>query len=223
MKSSREGIEINVTEDIGGQANGSRPSAPSRNGDAALTADNTPSSHAGLERRAIAAARRGDWDGIHYLYVRYADDVAGYVQSIVRDHHEAEDITQNVFAKLITAIERYEERAVPFAAWIMRVARNATLDHMRARRQIPVEEVRTSDPCDERLEFEQRQSLKEALAGLPEEQREVLVLRHVLGLSPPEIAERLGKTESSIHGLHHRGRAALKAALIELDAAPASS
>ena len=214
---------MNATEDMRALANGSRSSAPHRNGNAALTADNRPSSNEGLERHAIAAAKRGDWDGIHYLYVRYADDVVGYVQSIVRDHHEAEDITQNVFAKLITAIERYEERAVPFAAWIMRVARNATLDHMRARRQIPVEEVRTTEPCDERLEFEQRQSLKEALAGLPEEQREVLVLRHVLGLSPPEIAERLGKTESSIHGLHHRGRAALKAALIELDAAPASS
>ena len=108
------------------------------------------SSRDSLDRRAIAAAKRGEWDAIHYLYVRYADDVFGYVQSIVRDHHEAEDITQNVFAKLITAIERYEERAVPFAGWIMRVARNATLDHLRARRQIPVEEVRTADPCDER-------------------------------------------------------------------------
>jgi RNA polymerase sigma-70 factor (ECF subfamily) len=177
----------------------------------------------GLDRRAVAAAKRGDWDGIHYLYIRYADDVFAYVQSIVRDHHGAEDITQNVFAKLITAIEKYEERSVPFAAWIMRVARNATLDHLRARRQIPVEEVRVNDPCDERLEFERRQCLKEALAGLPEEQRTVLVLRHVLGLSPPEIAERLGKTESSVHGLHHRGRAGLKAALIELEATPARS
>jgi len=67
------------------------------------------------------------------------------------------------------------------------------------------------------------EAVLEALAGLPEDQREVLVLRHVLGLSPPEIAERLGKTESSIHGLHHRGRAALKAALIELEATPAKS
>jgi RNA polymerase sigma-70 factor, ECF subfamily len=48
----------------------------------------------------------------------------------------------------------------------------------------------------------------------------VLVLRHVLGLSPPEIAEQLEKTESSVHGLHHRGRATLRAALIELEAAP---
>jgi DNA-directed RNA polymerase specialized sigma24 family protein len=137
------------------QADGSLSSAPSRNGNVAASGHSTgsgPSSDDGRERRAVAAAKRGDWDAIHYLYVRYADDVFGYVQSIVRDHHEAEDITQNVFAKLITAIERYEERAVPFAAWIMRVARNAALDHLRARRQIPVEEVRASDPGDERLE-----------------------------------------------------------------------
>jgi RNA polymerase sigma-70 factor (ECF subfamily) len=200
----------------------SRSTASSPNGGVPGSERNN-SSDREQDRRAVAAAKRGEWDAIRYLYVRYADDVFAYVQSIVRDHHEAEDITQNVFAKLITAIQRYEERAVPFAAWIMRVARNATLDHLRARRQIPVEEVRVNDPGDERLEFERRQCLKEALAGLPEEQRTVLVLRHVLGLSPPEIAERLGKTESSVHGLHHRGRAGLKAALIELEAAPARS
>ena len=199
------------------QANGSRSRAQLESG------QNTRSGHDGLERRAIAAAKRGEWDGIHYLYARYADDVLNYVRSIVRDHHEAEDITQNVFAKLITAINRYEERAVPFAGWITRVARNAALDHLRARRQIPVEEVRTTDPGDNGVELERRQCLQEALAGLPEEQRRVLLLRHVVGLSPPEIAERLGRTESSVHGLHHRGRARLKAALIELESAPASA
>lgn len=199
------------------QANGLRSSAQLRSG------HNTRSEHDGLERRAIAAAKRGEWDGIHYLYARYADDVLNYVRSIVRDHHEAEDITHNVFAKLITAINRYEERAVPFAAWITRVARNAALDHLRARRQIPVDEVRTTDPGDKGVELERRQCLQEALAGLPEEQRRVLLLRHVVGLSPPEIAERLGRTESSVHGLHHRGRARLRAALIELESAPVSA
>jgi RNA polymerase sigma-70 factor, ECF subfamily len=199
------------------QANGLRSSAQLGSG------HNTRSEHDGLERRAIAAAKRGEWDGIHYLYARYADDVLNYVRSIVRDHHEAEDITHNVFAKLITAINRYEERAVPFAAWITRVARNAALDHLRARRQIPVDEVRTTDPGDKGVELERRQCLQEALAGLPEEQRRVLLLRHVVGLSPPEIAERLGRTESSVHGLHHRGRARLRAALIELESAPVSA
>ena len=174
----------------------------------------------GLDRRAIAAAKRGDWDGINYLYVRYADDVLAYVQSIVHDHHAAEDIMQNVFVKLTTAIGKYEERSVPFAAWIMRVARNAALDHLRARRQIPVEEVRTTEPRNGELASERRQCLVEALAALPREQRRVLCLRHMSGLSPLEIAEKLGKTESAVHGLHHRGREALKSMLIELEAAP---
>jgi RNA polymerase sigma-70 factor, ECF subfamily len=200
---------------------GTQSATQPRNGHVTGSGPNAERGNHALDRRAIAAAKRGEWDAIHYLYVRYADDVLAYVRSIVGDHHAAEDITQSVFAKLIGAIQRYEERgAIPFAGWIMRVARNAALDHLRARRQIPVEEVRTSDPGDEGREFEQRQCLKEALASLPEDQREVLVLRHVLGLSPPEIAERLERTESSVHGLHHRGRAALRAALIELEAAP---
>lgn len=181
--------------------------------------------HAGrdLERRAIARAKAGDWDALHYLYVRHADDVQGFVQSIVRDHHEAEDITQNVFAKLMKAIHKYEEREVPFAAWILRVARNAALDHLRSKRQIPVEEVRVTDEGYDQTSFEYSRSLKEALEGLPEAQREVLVLRHIAGLSPNEIADRLGKTEASIQGLHHRGRGALKQALRELGVAPVTA
>jgi len=173
-----------------------------------------------LLSQAIACAKDGDQEALHYLYVRYADDVCGYVQSIVRDSHEAEDITQNVFAKLMTAILKYEERAVPFTAWILRVARNAALDHLRARRQIPCEEVRTSDEGHEQVGFERWQCLREALDRLPSEQREVLVLRHIAGLTPAEIAGLLDKTEGSVHGLHHRGRGALQGALRELGAAP---
>jgi RNA polymerase sigma-70 factor (ECF subfamily) len=173
-----------------------------------------------LVRRAVARAKEGDMGALHFLYVRFADDVCAYVRGIVRDSHEAEDVTQNVFTKLMTSIRRYEERDVPFAAWIITVARNVALDHVRARRQVPVEEVRTSDEGHEQTGFERSQCLREALSRLPIEQREVLVLRHIAGLSPSEIAERLGKSEGSIHGLHHRGRGALQAALRELDAAP---
>src|SRR5678815_3031657 len=98
-----------------------------------------------LVREAARRAKEGDMDGIRFLYARFADDVCGYVRSIVQDVHDAEDITQNVFAKLVTAIQKYEPREVPFAAWILRVSRNAALDHLRSRRQIPFEEVRTDD------------------------------------------------------------------------------
>jgi RNA polymerase sigma-70 factor (ECF subfamily) len=174
----------------------------------------------GLLSRAIARAKAGDQSAVHFLYVRYADDVQGYVQSIVRNRHDAEDVTHLVFAKLITVIGRYEQRQVPFSAWILRVARNAALDHVRGRRQIPVEEVRTSDEGHEQVGFERSQALKEAFGRLPKDQREVLVLRHVAGLSPGEIADRLGRSEASVHGLHHRGRARLRAALTELEASP---
>lgn len=173
-----------------------------------------------LVTKAVARAKAGDMSAIHFLYVRFADDVFGYVSSIVHDSHEAEDITQNVFAKLSTAIRKYEPRQVPFTAWILRVARNAALDNLRARRQIPFEEVRTDDDGHDQIGFERSQSLRDALRRLPDEQREVLVLRHLVGLSPLEIARRLGKTEGSIHGLHHRGRSALQLALLEMDAGP---
>ena len=169
---------------------------------------------------AIARAKEGDGSALHFIYVRYADDVYGFVNSIVRDHHEAEDITQNVFVKLRRIIGKYEQREVPFSSWLLRVARNAALDQLRARRQIPFEEVRTDDCGHEQIGFERSQCLRDALRMLPAEQREVVVLRHLVGMSPGEIATCLGKTEGSIHGLHHRGRGALQQLLRQMGAGP---
>jgi RNA polymerase sigma-70 factor (ECF subfamily) len=173
-----------------------------------------------LVQRAIEHAQAGDAEGVHFLYVRYAPDVQRFVNSLVKDHHEAEDITQNVFAKLTQAINKYEPREVPFAAWIMRVARNAALDHLRARRAIPTEEVRITDGGQAQVGIDRGRDLRQALEQLPADQREVLVLRHIAGLSPVEIAATLKKSESSVHGLHHRGRRTLREKLTEMGAAP---
>jgi len=176
-----------------------------------------------LVSRAVRNAQEGDRAALGFLYARYADDVCGYVRSIVRDQHEAEDITQQVFAKLIQVIGKYEERDVPFFAWILRVSRNVAVDHLRRQRAIPVEEVRGPDGEEHgSTRRELTRDLREALAQLPHDQREVLVLRHIAGLSPTEIALRTGRTEGSVHGLHHRGRRALKAELTSRGAAPAT-
>ena len=178
------------------------------------------SSDSRLVRDAVRRAKQGDRDALHFLFVRYSPDLTRYVNSFVQDHHEAEDIVQNVFAKLITAIGKYEETDVPFTAWILRVARNAALDHLRSRRAIPTEEVRVTDVGQAQTSLDRGQDLRHALELLPEDQREVLVLRHIVGLSPLEIADALGKSESSVHGLHHRGRRTLQSSLTELGAAP---
>jgi RNA polymerase sigma-70 factor (ECF subfamily) len=178
-----------------------------------------------LVSQAVRRAKEGDREALGFLYTRYADNVLGYVRSILHDSHDAEDVTQQVFAKLIHVIGKYEERDVPFFAWVLRVARNLAVDHMRHQRMIPVEEVRTTtelgaDPANDRRLSE---DLREELSKLPRDQREVVLLRHVAGFSPPEIATLTGRSEGSVHGLHHRGRRTLAAGLVEHGIGPATS
>jgi RNA polymerase sigma-70 factor, ECF subfamily len=173
--------------------------------------------------RAVMAAKSGDTEAVRFLYVHFKDNVYGYVLSIVREPHEAEDVTQQVFMKLMASIAKYEPRAVPFAAWILRVARNVAIDHLRQRRTVNCDEVPELSCEGHESDQDRRWGLESALRALPEDQRDVVVLRHFVGLTPGEIAERMGRSESSIHGLHHRGRQALKRELLEADCAPAAS
>ncbi len=170
--------------------------------------------------RAVARAKAGDMDAIQFLYLRYKNNVYGYVLSIVRDAHEAEDVTQSVFMKLISVIHKYEPRQAPFTAWILRVARNVAIDSLRERRGIPCEEVIESWRPSDDSSHDRRRGLEQALETLPKDQRDVVVLRNLVGLSPGEIADRMGRTESSVHGLHHRARQVLRRELIQAECAP---
>jgi RNA polymerase sigma-70 factor (ECF subfamily) len=189
---------------------------------ARTTLDESPAD-ARMVSMAVARGREGDREAIRFLYVRYSHNIYGYVRSIVHDDHEAEDITQHVFAKLMTVLVKYDERGVPFFAWLLRLAHNAAIDHLRGRRATPAEEVFGADTQDEDASVDRSHSLHEALRTLPDEQRSVVVLRHVVGLTPGEIASAMGRTESSIHGLHHRGRRALQAELARRDFAPSTA
>jgi RNA polymerase sigma-70 factor (ECF subfamily) len=173
-----------------------------------------------LVHEAAARAKDGDTDALRFLYLRYADNVYGYVCSIVRDEHEAEDVTQHIFAKLTAALARYEPRVVPFSAWILRVAHNAAIDHMRTRRPVPCEEVRSRELADDVSGRERFADLRLALGTLPAEQRDVIVLRFLIGLSPREVAERLGRSEDAVHGLQHRGRRSLRREMQRIQAGP---
>jgi DNA-directed RNA polymerase specialized sigma24 family protein len=75
---------------------------------------------------AVAFAKRGDRSAGHYLYVRLADQVHGYVKAMVRDPHQAEALTENVFTTMIAEIGRYEHR-MPFADWLLGLARDIGL------------------------------------------------------------------------------------------------
>jgi RNA polymerase sigma-70 factor (ECF subfamily) len=175
-----------------------------------------------LTLRAVRHAQAGDGDAMRFLYLQFADNVYGYVCSILRDEHDAEDVTQQIFSKLLTSLARYEPTAVPFSAWILRVSHNAAIDHMRVRRAIPFEEVRSADEPFSDIGRERWGDLRTALDTLPTDQRQVVMLRFVVGLSPAEIAERLGRTEDAVHALQHRGRRRLREQLTLMGSAPAA-
>jgi RNA polymerase sigma-70 factor (ECF subfamily) len=176
-----------------------------------------------VTRQAIARAQEGDCTATEYCYVRFAGEVHRYVRSIVRDAHDAEDVTQNVFMKLFGCLESYDESRAPFSAWLLRIARNAALDHLRQRRAVPCDELAARRSAVTKQDPDASATLRDAFETLPDQQRLVLFLRHVLGLSPDEIAHELGRTPASVNGLQHRGRSALKAALRRAEMTPATS
>ena len=172
-------------------------------------------------RVAVRRAQAGDHEALRYLYATYSDNVYGYVRSMVHDDHEAEDITQHVFAKVLTKLSKYDDRGVPFFVWLLPLARNVAIDHMRANRLMPMETVldpETSSGAD----MDRGPTVRAALAALPETQRQVVFLRHVAGWTPEEIADRMGRTRGSVNGLHHRGRRALQRELERLESVPAT-
>jgi RNA polymerase sigma-70 factor (ECF subfamily) len=175
-----------------------------------------------LVAAAVERARDGDVDALRLLFLLFADNVFGYVLSIVHDEHDAEDLTSEVFARLPRALGLYRPGATPFAAWLLRVARNVALDHLRRQRSVPSAHVQPAGAPPGLPELERLAGLRTALAALPDDQRQVLVLRLVAGLSPTEVAARLDRSVDAVHALQHRARRRLRTELTALGFAPAA-
>jgi RNA polymerase sigma-70 factor (ECF subfamily) len=180
---------------------------------------------AGERRRTAVAIRQlfdGDADGLSYLYSRYSGPVYSYVCSIVRDRDDAADVTQQVFLKLMTAYPHYDVRRARFAAWILRVARNAAIDFLRESRGAVSALDGIEIAHEDATTRTDREVLRHALAALTENQRKVLFLREHVGLPACEVAQRLGKREAAVHTMHHRARVAARRRLLEMDVMPAT-
>jgi RNA polymerase sigma-70 factor, ECF subfamily len=152
----------------------------------------------------LGRAAGGDPGALAGIYRRYSPGIYGYIRSIVLDAHEAEDLTQQVFIKLMTA--RADFAGPDFAPWLLRVARNTAIDSLRRSRRTQLQDPRTWKPGGVAPDEEARRSLEEAFAGLSRGQRDVLVLTDVVGLTPREAARCLGKSAGAVHMLHQRAR-----------------
>jgi RNA polymerase sigma-70 factor, ECF subfamily len=164
--------------------------------------------------QAVARAKDGDRMAVRYLYSRYSDTVRRYAAALLRDTDAADDVVQTTFLKLLTKIDRYEPRSVPFEAWLLRVTRNVALDEVRRRAAHPQAPVLETDaPTTEAPAAERNGTLRAALGHLPQGEREVLLLRHLVGLNDDEIATRLGTDATEVQRTHRRAQTRLKFAL----------
>lgn len=175
-----------------------------------------------MELKIVRAAIAGDQDAIRDLYELYAGPIHRCVRRVVRDEHDSEDLTQEVFLKLLRVLPRFESRGRPFRSWALRVAHNAALDHVRAARgALDTLEPETDAVMTEMVDLDRRSDLLDALRVLPGEQRAVVVLRHLVGLSPDEVAGRIGRSSAAVHSLDHRARVSLRRDLAQSSCAPA--
>jgi RNA polymerase sigma-70 factor (ECF subfamily) len=155
---------------------------------------------------SLVHAAQADPAAFGPLYERYRDRVYAYLRTRSRSEDDAADLTQQVFVHALDALPRYRARGAPFAAWLLRIARNAAInDHKRHRESIAwdllpeaLHPSRHDGPETEVLQREAHSRLWKALTACDASAREVLALHYAAGLSVRETAAVVGRSEAAV-------------------------
>lgn len=169
------------------------------------------------DRELVRRIRAGDAEALREIVERYEERIFALVFGIVRDAHEVEDVAQEVFLKVYTRIQAFDERS-QFYTWLYRVAVNAAKDHVKKRVRRPAVALDEADalpgagegPESGAARSETSRLVREAVDALPARYREVIALRELEGLSYDEIASVLGISIGTVESRLHRARARLK-------------
>ena len=168
-------------------------------------------SPAGDPDLADVRAAQADRAAFGALYRRYLDRVYGYCFYLLGDHHDAEDATERTFMAALAAIDRYRDEGASFRAWLFRIAHNQLVNALRSRGRRRAssldgvaEPIADVDPAGVVGIAEESRRLRRALEALPDDRRQVVILRFVDGLSAREIGAVLGRSEGAVRVLQHR-------------------
>ena len=167
------------------------------------------------DEQLIIKSKNGDAEAFGELYERYAEVIFRYVYSHIESRLDAEDLTEDVFLRAWKALGKYDERGLPFSAFLFRAARNSLIDYYRqhkAVQSIDDLELHSSEPGPEDMVSDRLSNvdLRNALAGLREDYRSVIIFRFLSGLSPEETAQMMQRSVGAIRVLQHRALSALK-------------
>ena len=162
----------------------------------------------------VRKAQKGDSASFAGLYEHFYEKIFRYVLFKSGSVAEAEDITEEVFLRMLESVRSFKWKGYPFSSWLFRIAHNLVVDHFRRngrQKTSPLESVSgtigaTTHDVDSYLDTELSMvQVSEAMAELTDLQREVLSLRFSGGLSVRETAEAVGKNENAVKALQHAG------------------
>jgi len=161
----------------------------------------------------VELARKGDADAFGLLYDHYQASVYRFLFYRTRSSTLAEDLTSETFFRALRSMTNFRWQGKDFGAWLMTIARNLATDHFKAGRtrlEMTTEDMGAHDDTTEGPEMAvlaglTNEILLKALAALPDEQRDCLVMRFLQGMSIAETAAVLGRSDGAVKQLQLRG------------------
>ncbi len=176
-----------------------------------------------ITQKTLELAKSGNLHALTEIYNQYHVRVFRYLFYRTGDQKTAEDLSSEVFIKMLKALPGYEYRSKPFQAWLFQIARFIAIDNFRKNHRHQEVELDDSFPfkgeyvdqaVDRSLAAE---AIYSALDNLPDDQRDVLIMRFILGLAISEVAETLNKSQDAIKGLQRRGLLTLRNRFTEME------
>jgi len=166
----------------------------------------------------LVAFGNGDREAARALTLRLTPKVVGFSARMLHDVSEAEDVAQEAMLRLWRVAPKWRQGEAKVTTWLYRVVMNLCTDRLRRKRAVALDAI--EEPVDETPGVEAKmtadvrvQALHEALQDLPERQRQAVILRHIEGVSNPEIAAVMDISTEAVESLTARGKRALSAAL----------
>lgn len=170
----------------------------------------------------VKQAQAGGSAAFSALYEHYYDSIYRYVSFRTGSFADAEDITAEVFVRMIESIHRFKWKGYPFSSWLFRIAHNLVVDFYRKkgrRNTVPLDDApqivdATSFDADARMDIELSMGdVRRAMGCLTDLQREAITLRFAAGLSVAETARAMGKKDNAVKALQHAGLKKLRRTL----------
>lgn len=170
------------------------------------------------EEAMLIERAKHDKDAFGLLYESYVERIYKYVYYRTGNVADAEDLTARIFERALNHIGSYQDRGLPFSAWLYRIAHNLVANYHRDRNRrtlVPLDDVSQWTMSDHGPEFaaqllEDKEALRAAIGRLPADRQELLMLKYTERLSNAEIGEIMGRSEGAVKSLYHRTLLALR-------------